>query len=208
MIERKCPACGALVPFRTSILLVAICPFCRSLVQRKDLDLEKLGESAQLQPDGTPIQLGTRGEYRGGAFEVVGRVQLKTPHGFWNEWYLMFTDGRQGWLGEAQGAYAVSFGAETAAPALENLKVLSTVELMGKKYQVLELVDAKYLAAEGELPFLPPLGEEVKTADLIGENGAFGTIDYSEDPPAVFLGEYQDFDALKFTALKQIEGWS
>lgn len=208
MIERKCPSCGAMVPFRTSINLMAICPFCRSLVQRKDLDLEKLGESAQLQPDGTPVQVGTRGVYRGAAFEVVGRVQLKTPHGFWNEWSLMFTDGRQGWLGEAQGAYAVSFQTEAVAPAFDGLKVLSKLELKGRTYQILEVIEAKYLAAEGELPFRPPLGERVPSADLIGENGAFGTIDYSDEPPSVFLGEYQDFDALAFTGLKAIEGWS
>lgn len=208
MIERKCPSCGALVAFRTSILLVAVCPFCRSLVQRKDLDLEKLGESAQLQPDGSPVQLGTGGTYRSALFEVVGRVQLQTPHGFWNEWYLMFADGRQGWLGEMQGAYAVSFKAEYNVPALRDLKVLAKVELKGAVYQVLEIIDAKYLAAEGELPFRPPLGETAPSADLIGEDGKFGTIDYSDDPPSVFIGEYQDFDALQFTGLKQIEGWS
>jgi len=208
MIERKCPSCGAMVPFRTSINLMAICPFCRSLVQRKDLDLEKLGESAQLQPDGTPLQVGTSGTYRGAAFEVVGRMQLKTPHGFWNEWSLMFADGRQGWLGEAQGAYAVSFQTEYKVPAFGDMTVLAKIEIKGKIYQVLEIIEAKYLAAEGELPFKPPLGESATSADLIGEGGAFGTIDYSDDPPSVFIGEYQDFESLKFTNLKLIEGWS
>ena len=132
MIERKCPACGAMVPFRTSINLMAVCPFCRSLVQRKDLDLEKLGESAQLQPDGSPLQVGTGGTYRGASFEVVGRMQLKTPHGFWNEWSLMFADGRQGWLGEAQGAYAVSFRTEYNVPAFGDLKFLAKVAIQGK----------------------------------------------------------------------------
>jgi hypothetical protein len=208
MIERKCPSCGAMIPFRVSIDLLAICPFCRCLVQRKDLDLETLGQSAQLQPDGTPLQAGSRGAYRGAAFQVAGRVQLETPHGFWNEWFIVFEDGRRGWLGEAQGAYAVSFKTDSAVPALTDLKLLAKVEVKGRPYQVLEIIDAKYLAAEGELPFRPPLGDSAPSADLIGENGAFGTIDYSETPPEVFLGEYQDFDALAFTNLKPIEGWS
>ncbi|MDD5305499.1 MAG: DUF4178 domain-containing protein, partial [Elusimicrobia bacterium] len=106
-----------------------------------------------------------------------------------------------------QGAYAVSFQTQAPAPAFGDLKVLATVEIKGRSYQVLEVIEAKYLAAEGELPFKPPLGESVPSADLIGENGAFGTIDYSDDPPSVFLGEYQDFDALRFTHLKAIEGW-
>ncbi len=208
MIERKCPACGAMVPFRTSINLLAICPFCRSLVQRKDLDLEKLGESAQLQPDGSPVLVGSRGTYRGASFEVVGRMQLQTPRGFWNEWCLMFDDGRQGWLGEAQGTYAVSFKVEAAVPALTDLAVDSRVEIQGKTYQVREIIEAKYLAAQGELPFKPPLGETAPSADLIGEDGAFATLDYSDDPASAFTGEYQDFAALSFTGLKLIEGWS
>lgn len=207
MIERKCPACGAMVPFRTSINLMAVCPFCRSLVRRKDLDLEKLGVSAQLQPDGTPLRVGSRGTYRGAGFELVGRMQLRTPHGFWNEWCAMFDDGRQGWLGEAQGAYMVSFKADYNVPAFRDLKLMAKIEVKGRAYQVLELIEAEYLAAEGELPFKPPLGEKAVSADLIGEEGTFGTIDYSDDPPSVFIGEYQDFDALGFTGLKAIEGW-
>jgi hypothetical protein len=208
MIERKCPACGAMVPFRTSISLLAVCPFCRSLVQRKDLDLEKLGESAQLQPDGSPVQVGACGVYRGSPFEVVGRMQLQTPRGFWNEWALMFADGRQGWLGEAQGTYAVSFKTDCAVPALGDLKVGSQVEIGKRVYQVREIIEAKYLAAQGELPFKPPLGETAPSADLIGEDGTFATLDYSDDPASAFAGEYQGFEALSFTGLKQIEGWA
>ena len=208
MIERKCPSCGAMVPFRSSISLLSVCPFCRSLVQRKDLDLETLGESAQLQPDGSPVLVGARGAYRGAPFDVVGRMQLRTPRGFWNEWFLVFADGRQGWLGEAQGTYAVSFKAEAAVPALGALAIGPKVETRGRAYEVREIVDAESLAAEGELPFKPPLGEIAPSADLIGEDGAFATIDYSETPAVVFAGEYQGFEALAFSGLKAIEGWA
>ncbi len=190
-------------------MLLAVCPFCRSLVRRMDLDVEKLGESAQLQPDGSPLQVGARGSYRGAAFEAVGRLQLKTPHGFWNEWCLLFTDGRQGWLGEAQGTYAVSFALPgAAAPARGEVELGQTVVFGNRSYSVREVVTASYLAAEGELPFRPPLGESADSADLISEDGWFGTIDYSEDKPLVFTGEYQSFDALKLENLKVIEGWA
>jgi hypothetical protein len=208
MIERKCPSCGAMVPFRSSISLLAVCPYCRALSQRKDLDLEKLGVSAQLQPDGTPLQVGSRGAFKGDAFEAIGRVQLKTPAGFWNEWFLAFADGRQGWLGEAQGTYAVSFALKTAAPARKDLTLGASVALGDRAYEVREVVEASYLAAEGELPFRPPLGETAPSADLISPGGWFATIDYSEEPPAVFAGQYQDFDALKLENLKAIEGWA
>jgi hypothetical protein len=189
-------------------MLLAVCPFCRSLVQRKDLDLEKLGESAQLQVDGSPLQVGARGVYRGSAFDVVGRVQLKTPHGYWNEWSLLFSDGRQGWLGEAQGTYAVTFKLDCDAPRRVDLILGMTVVLAQRSYEVREVVAASYLAAEGELPFRPPLGESADAADLVGEGGFCATIDYSEDKPVVFAGEYQGFDVLQFSNLKAIEGWA
>jgi hypothetical protein len=207
MTERKCPSCGAMVPFRTSIMLLAVCPYCRSLVQRKDLAVETLGEVAQLQPDGTPLQLGARGLYKTDPFEVVGRVQLKTPRGFWNEWALSFADGRAGWLGESQGNYAVTFASKAKPPAPGGLKVGAKVELDGTTYRVRELVEALYAAAEGELPYRPPLGRKVASWDLYAPGGFFATIDASEDPPLVFTGEYEEFDELHFSGLRTFEGW-
>lgn len=210
MIECKCPSCGANVSFRTSISLLAVCPFCRSLVERKDLNLAALGKVAQLQVDGSPIQVGTRGQYGGSTFELVGRVQMRMPVGYWNEWAMVLNDGRQGWLGEAQGTYAVSFRVEAKAPTFNSLKLGARLEIGGKKYRVRELVKARYVAAEGELPYKPPLGmtELVPSADLIAPGGAFATLDYSEEPPVVFAGEYREFDDLRFEGLRKIEGWS
>ena len=207
-IERKCPSCGAPVRFKTSICLLAVCEHCRSLVRRTDLDVEALGKSAQLQADGTPIQVGARGEHRGRPFEVIGRVQLKTPAGFWNEWTLSFADGSGGWLGEAQGTYALSFIVPDAKPPKRgSLKVGDKVDLQDKTYRVREIVEAEYLAAEGELPFKPPLGESAPSADLIAPGGLFATIDWSEDKPLAFAGEYAEFDSLKLAGLRSFEGW-
>lgn len=208
--ESQCPSCGAKAAFQTSIALFAVCPFCRSLVMRKELNLEALGQVAQLQSDGTPLQVGTRGKYKGAPFLIAGRVQMKMPVGFWNEWALVFDDGRQGWLGEAQGTYAVSFRADAQAPAdpaalVEGAKV----DLAGETFQVRDVSEARYVSAEGELPFRPPLGlsEAVPSVDLIAPGGRFATIDYSEKPPLVFVGDYQDFDALAFDNLRKVEGW-
>ncbi len=209
--QSKCPACGADAAFKTSIALFAVCPFCRSLVMRKELDLEALGKVAQLQSDGTPLQVGTRGKYKGAPFLAAGRVQMKMPVGFWNEWALVFDDGRQGWLGEAQGTYAVSFYVKTDAPAdPKTLEEGAKVTLADREFAVRDYCEAHYVSAEGELPFRPPLGlsDAVPSVDLIAPGGAFATIDYSEKPPLVFIGEYQEFDALQFSNLRAIEGWT
>lgn len=211
MIERKCPQCGAPIVFRTSICLLAVCAHCSSLVRRKDLEVDKLGDVAQLLPDGTPLRLGARGRHQGDDFEVVGRIQLSTGAAYWNEWNVVFADGKQGWLGEAQGTYAVSFQAQApdTLPGFAQLAVGQKFDLGGKTFRVRDLLRARYLSAEGELPFRPPLGAEAPSVDLIAPNRQFATLDWSDGPekPLLFLGEYEEFDDLHFTGLREFEGW-
>ncbi|MBI5200636.1 MAG: DUF4178 domain-containing protein [Elusimicrobia bacterium] len=207
MQELNCPSCGAKVPFQSKVSLVAVCPHCRSQVLRDELELEDLGKVADLHEDGSVVQLGARGSYKGTAFSVIGRLQMRFPDGFWNEWHLSLADGRQGWLGEAAGTYAVSFPVDAkAVPAFDKLRVGATVNL-DAAYEVSDLRHAAYVSAEGELPFQAPLGEEAPLADLRGAGTKFATIDYSEDAPIVFTGEYVPFPQLKLDGLKAVEGW-
>jgi hypothetical protein len=191
------------------VTLLAVCPYCRSLLLRKDLDVENLGKVAQLMPDGSVVQLGAEGRYRDRPFAVIGRVQMRYPDGFWNEWHLGFLDGTTGWLGEAQGLYSVSFKAEHAPglPAYASLKVGAEVALGGETFAVRDRREAEYVSGEGELPFRVPFGEKAPFADLSGSGKRFATIDFSETPPLLFLGEYVPFDELKLTGLKKPEGW-
>lgn len=197
------------MPFESRVSLLAVCAYCRSLVARKDLDVSLLGKAALLQEDGSVIQLHARGTYEGRGFTVAGRVQMRFPEGFWNEWYLLFDDERQGWLGEAQGVYGVSFKAETkdALPPYARLAAGDPVRLDGEEYEVRDAREAEYVSAQGELPFKPPLGEKAPLADLSAPGGRLATIDYSEGEPILFKGRYVDFDSLKLSGLKAVEGW-
>jgi hypothetical protein len=66
---------------------------------------------------------------------------------------------------------------------------------------------AKYRGFEGELPF-PFYGiDETLFADLRSPGAQFGTIDYSEDEPMLFLGEWVSFDDLRLKNLREFEGW-
>ena len=109
MMTSNCPSCGAAIHFQSAASILAICDYCHSTLVRHDLNLEDIGKMAQLQVDGTPVQLRAEGIYRNVHFGVVGRIQLRYDQGLWNEWHLLFDDMRDGWLGEAQGTYAVSF---------------------------------------------------------------------------------------------------
>jgi hypothetical protein len=209
LIKSNCPACGAGVQFSSSVSLTAVCAHCRTLVIRKDLDIATLGKVAQLQEDGSPLRMGVVGQYRGAAFAVVGRIQMKYDGGYWSEWHITLSDGRSGWLGESMGQYMISFESDLdePAPALAALEPGSTVQINGKELTVKNIDRASYFSAEGELPDEVPFGKETTLVDLAGEGGKFATLDFSESPPTLYEGEYATLDSLRPMGMKPLEGW-
>ncbi len=209
MLEASCPSCGAPLQFKNKASLWVICGHCDAMALRKDMDLEAVGKVAHLQDDGSPIQLETRGEYKGKRFEVIGRIQLQYPQGFWNEWFLDFEDGRNGWLGEAQGDYAVSFLIDNPGtlPGHGELKPGMSLSIASSPMEVRDIQTSRCISGEGELPFQVRGGYEAPVADLSGQEGKFATVDYSEEPPIVFVGEYVEFDDLRFVGLREFEDW-
>lgn len=118
-----CPNCGAPVEFASVASASAVCGFCRSTLVRDGEALERIGTSAELFDDHSPLQLGAGGRYQGMAFTLVGRLQIgfsSSPHaaaspprppkgaasrtgeagsgldGTWNEWHALFDGGPKG----------------------------------------------------------------------------------------------------------------
>lgn len=209
VIEGKCPSCGAKLAFESSIAATAVCSYCRSLVMRDDQGFKDLGKVGELLPDASPIQLATTGDYGGVGFTVLGRVQMEYEQGTWNEWFLGFADGQEGWLGEAQGLYAINFLVQpkSALPDYDGLSIGQELALETGSYEVRDKRTARYASAEGQLPFRAPLGAEFPFVDLAGESGQFATLDYSEKPPLLFAGKYLDFSSFQFQNLRKFEGW-
>jgi hypothetical protein len=209
MREVSCPSCGAPVKFVSTASLLAVCGYCRATLIRRDLNVENVGKMAELISDPTPLQLGAGGTYRGTHFAVVGRIQVEYPEGAWNEWFLVFDDGRSGWLGEAAGTYAVSFETEVAEtlPAWEKLRSGQEVPLNGLRYEVSDVRTARVVGGEGELPFVVTGGYQARVADLRTDTERFATLDYSDETPRVFLGDAVEFGALHLQGLREFEGW-
>lgn len=209
MYATNCPSCGARVVFQSAASIMAICEFCRSTLVRHDLNLENVGRMAELQEDGSPMQLRAEGKYRNIHFAAVGRIQLKFGAGFWNEWHLLFDDMRSGWLGEAQGNYMVSFLTEVkeSIPSFAELRVGRKIAINGNEYSITNIDSAYCVAGEGELPFRVGAGYEAPVVDLSGGSNRFATLDYSEESPLVFLGEYVEFEQLHLNGLREFDGW-
>src|SRR5215216_3998557 len=194
-LQASCPACGAQVIFKTGSSVVVVCEFCHSVVARTDRGVEDFGKVADVMDSGSPLEVGLHGVYLGVAFELTGRAQLQhAAGGFWDEWYAAFTDGRWGWLAEAQGRFYLTFQIEVPQPALlppfEQLQLGQPVYAIPAQQPpvVAEKGTARSLAADGEIPYLLTPGETYAYADLSGAGGVFGTLDYGEQPPLVFMG--------------------
>ena len=208
-----CPNCGATIEFRWSSAVQTVCPYCKAVLVRRDLDLEKVGMVSDLPPTASPIQLGTEGSFDGDGFVVIGRIVYQYERGGWNEWHLITTRGESAWLSDAQGDLAISRPAKRAAalPAAANLKVGQTYALDDTRFRVASLTRARYAGIEGELPFESWDRSEALFADLDAEDGGdqprFATIDYSDDTPVAYVGTYVELEQLAARNLRRFEGW-
>ena len=203
----NCSSCGAPIQFHWSSAVQTICPFCRSILVRTDVDLKNVGKIGDLPPDPSPICLLTEGVYKNKNFQVTGRLVYEYDDGGWNEWHIVFNDGASGWLSDAQLQYAISFLEPNAkVPAEQSALPGATLMFRDVKYQVSTVTLARYKGFEGELPFPFYNINQTRFVDLRSTTAAFGTLDYTDD--LVFLGEWVDFDDLKLKNLRQFEGWS
>lgn len=204
MKTANCPSCGAPVSFKSSASLYAVCEFCRSTLLRSGEDLQNLGRMADLLEDSSLLQIGSEGRFRGQHFGVIGRIQLKHEAGIWNEWHILFDEGRNAWLSEAGGEFVVSsqVPVNDPLPAFETLAPEMPVTISGRSFTVTDLESARCISGQGELPFKVEAGYDVNTADLRNSE-RFVTLDYSESPPLVFVGQPVNFDDLKLANLRE-----
>jgi len=141
--------------------------------------LRRIGVSAELFDDHSPLQLGASGTRQGMAFTLVGRLQYGYEGGTWNEWHALFDNGRSAWLSEDNGAYVIAFDAPRPAdaPALAGLRAGQRVLADGRAWDVASVVRARLIAAQGELPAPPRLEGEFTVIDLRNSAGEVATLD-------------------------------
>lgn len=205
----NCPSCGASIEFLWSSAVQTTCSFCRSILVRHDVNLEKVGVVGDLPPDASPIQRGTEGRWNGRHFTVVGRIIYEHDRGSWNEWHLRFDDDASGWLSDAQLEYAVSELAARSANTLDedDVRVGRHIRHGDITLTVTTITRAHYRGVEGELPFEYWDKSDVTFADLRSPGADFATIDYSESPPLMYVGAFARFVDLSLTNVRTFDGW-
>lgn len=209
MLKANCPSCGAELAFVNKASLSTVCAYCGVTVLRENINLRALGKAAELQDDGTVVQVGAEGEYRQRRFVVIGRVQRSYPKGFWNDWYVTFDQGEGAWLSEAMGFYSILLPAKVtpAAPPVKALTLGMMVQIGGKTFHLKSVLKGECAAVEGELPFVQEDHQPGVFADLAGTEERCATIAYLGATVRVLAGRYVPFDALKLSGLRTPEGW-
>lgn len=204
MVSVNCPTCGSKVSFRTDFSTHAVCGSCDSLLVRQGAQVDQIGKVAELQPDGSPLRVGTQGRDEDRSFELIGRIQLSFGDGYWNEWHILYSDGSTGWLGEAMGEYFLNSQSKISGslPRPRELAPGDALSLGGETFVVTGSVSSQLVSFEGELPFVVDNQEPFLTIDLRSSSGAAATIDYSEKPPLLFMGRYKPFASFAFSGLR------
>lgn len=217
MLSVNCPNCGAEVVFRSPALPVKVCDYCRTAVTRIDDGVRAAGEMAVLPFDVSPIRIGTRGNFDGQGFDVIGRVRWGWSDGAWNEWLLLFADGRDAWLGEAMGQFMLLFEKPLKGSLARVISQLAKggdatigdkASIDGIDYQVADIKDAVCIACEGELPFTAPAGWTVKSVDFRSAVGACASFQHDGTEASLYTGRYVTLAELRPQDLRALDGWT
>jgi hypothetical protein len=197
-LASTCPGCGAPLEFRLASSVVMVCAHCRSVVARTDRAFERIGEVADLVDTQSQLAVGREGSLAGESFVLTGRAQLQHPAGgVWDEWYALFSDGRMGWLAEAQGRFQIYFEARLERPPpFEALFPGAVAALEEGHWIVVERNEAQAGFAEGEIPYRLEPGEPKRYADLSGPSGQVATLDYGDEPARLYVGREVTLDEL------------
>ena len=193
LFHTDCPSCGAPVRSMSASAVTLVCSYCHSLLVREGETLTDSGEDSALLEDFSPLQIGTSGVFNKQPFTLVGRLQARYDAGVWNEWYLLFADGSDGWLAEAGDQYVLTrpVAAAETPPAFASLRAGSSrFTFHGNAFIAADVRDITLdrAAAEGELPFRFSGTRQNRVADF-RYGSEFLTVDYADEPPEVFAGQ-------------------
>jgi len=187
---------------------MAVCEYCHNTLLKDAESVKNIGKMSDLLEDYSPIGINTSGVFQGKAFGVVGRIQLRYEDGLWNEWYVLFADGSDGWLSDASGQYVFTLREPDApqVPRFEQLAPGYVYLWKGEPFVAADVRTARCIAGQGELPFRVGQGWEAKVADFRSVN-RFLTLDYSDvgsgnDTAQLFFGRSVSLDDLRCQLLR------
>jgi hypothetical protein len=167
MKSMACPSCGAPLSIEHRFVKVVTCDFCNQVMLVHDSGLDPTGQTAKLVELPSPLYIDATGQILGKPFEVKGRLRYQYDSGMWDEWFILFEDGRPGWLQEDEGEY-ILYHKETltsAIPPFDEIAVGSVIPIGQRRVFITEKGTAQIAGGEGQLAFNILPGQEIRYID-------------------------------------------
>lgn len=207
---QACPSCGKMLPLSPGSSY-RVCSSCQSVLKKTGGGFSVEVQNGILPEDMTPLRLGTRGVWQGNNFEIKGRVRFDFMQGYCNQWYIVYNNGKWGWLQEMYGDYCILQDTPLpVAPAtLSRAKPGKKVKFTGFEFEftLQAMYNGTRFTCEGELPELPPNPPAWIRLEYCYVDRAVIIHTYSKDKIIALQGNYVQTDQLKLTGLRSSAEW-
>jgi len=167
----NCPSCGAAIELRGLAWTQTVaCQFCGAVLDARDPNLRVLQRARERMTVEPLIPLGTRGEWRGAPYDVIG-LQQRTIRAdevdySWRE-YLLFNPYRGfRYLTEYDGHWTDVVPLQ-ALPVVAGSGIRSAVLHEGRAYRLFQTARARTTFVAGEFPWEVHAGDEVGVRDYV-----------------------------------------
>ena len=195
----NCPSCGAGHSLHNPGIVTVVCEYCGNAIW---WDAEKVNDAGKqsILPEGfSRLYRGATGKVKNRAFFVLGRVRYSFGHGFWDEWYIEFSDGEIGWLTEDNHEFVLEKRANAKKlPPFEKLAPGVRFAVKGIPFVIEEVGQAECLGMEGDLPIIAQSGETYAFADASSPDGRYSLgMEYDRQPPVIYIGEWLKYDDIR-----------
>jgi hypothetical protein len=163
-----CPNCGASLTVRSmGRAVTVVCDHCHSILDAKDPQLKILQRFEAAAGDEVPlIPLGSRGKWRGTAYEAIG-FQVRTMRAddiaySWRE-YLLFNPYKGFRYFTEYNGHWNDCSVVTALPEIQ----ANSATYLGKKYKHFQSCRAKTSFVLGEFPWQVTVDDAVRVTDYV-----------------------------------------
>jgi hypothetical protein len=194
----NCPSCGAPLQIESAFTTTLICTFCGASLLVRDTEVDITGKTAKLAEYPSRFAVGANGTVKGRPFRVLGRVRYQNSDGFWDDWFVEFSNQQPGWITEDEGDLTLGFKSRLTSPVppFEQIRVGTFIPLGQDRLFVSEKDQGRVLGGEGQLSGLFVPGRSLQY--LAGNSGNRAIrILWQDNSIELYTGEPLEFNDVR-----------
>jgi len=193
--QLACPSCGAPLTIESAFTTLLVCSYCGASLNIRDTGVDITGKSAKLADYPSRFSIGAAGKVKGRGFQVLGRVRYNNYDGFWDEWFLEFSDHQVGWITEDEGDLTLVFKSKLTfpVPPYEQMRVSTFIPFGNGRLFLSEKGEASVAGAQGEISLNIPPGKAIRYVDGNMANKAFRLV-IDDNGIVLYTGEPLEFN--------------